>query len=246
MSTLYIFTFLGLVVAGFIEAAYPPSFHNQDNCLYTYMEDGYYSISFPESEPQRGLLTKITYDKRTKCTKELEPGLLVVVFNMNDNNMESMTLEMQVKQSPSEGYWEVDKATLKIAPVNSNTFPSTTIELKPVDIYAGQTFSYSCNHLILQNLVLNKNEPQFQLHLKRFQLQPFKELEKVIFAHSYDCSVWLTLPIVMGLLLILFITFTVMVGVYLMLELGNQNGDLKFSKQGGMLMNQAQLDATKG
>lgn len=245
MSKFLILSFLSFVVA--LDAAYPPNFYNHEGCLYAYMDDGHYQITLPDAEAQRGALTKLQYDKKTTaCTKGLQPGYLAVIFNTADNNMESMSIEFQIKPSPSEGYWEVNKATLKIAPINKSLFPTDTIELKPVDIYAGQAFSYSCNSLTLQNLKPAKDAPQFQLTLKRFQLQPFAELPNVIFGPSYDCSVWITLPVVMGLVLILFIVFTVMVGVYLMLELGNQTSDLKFSKQGGMLMNQAQLDATKG
>lgn len=245
MANLFLLTFLTSFIIA-IEAAYPPNFHNQTDCLYAYMEDGQYQITFPDAEAQRGALTKIQYDKKTACTQGLQPGYLVVEFNTADNNMESMSIEFTIKQSPSEGYWEVNKAILKIVPSNKNIFPSDTIELKPVDIYAGQSFSYSCNQLVLQNLKPLKDGPLFRLSLKRFQLQPFAELPNVVFAPSYDCSVWITLPVIMGFLLIIFITFTVMMGVYLMMELGNQTSDLKFSKQGGMLMNQAQLDATKG
>lgn len=245
MAKFLILYFLGFIVA--LEAVYPPNFYHHEGCLYAYMDDGHYQITLPDAEAQSGALTKIQYDKKTTaCTKGLQPGYLTVIFLTADNNMESMSIEFQIKPSPSEGYWEVNKATLKINPINKSLFPNDTIELKPVDIYAGQAFSYSCAALTLQNLRPAKDAPQFQLTLKRFQLQPFAELPNVIFGPSYDCSVWITLPVVMGLVLILFIVFTVMVGVYLMLELGNQTSDLKFSKQGGMLMNQAQLDATKG
>lgn len=228
--------------------AYPPNFFNKDGCLYAYMDDGgHYQITFPDAtETQKGSLGKIVYDKATTCTKSLEPGKLVVTFNTNDNNMESMTVTLQIKPSPSEGYWEVDKATLEIVPINRSGFPDVKYDLKPVDIYAGQSFSYSCSQLVLQNMITAKADPHFKLTLKRFQLQPFAELPDRIFAPSYDCAVWFTLPVIMGAILMLFILFTVLIGVSLLLEQGNQTGDLKFSKQGGMLMNQAQLDATKG
>lgn len=228
-------------------AGYPPYFHNQTGCLYAYIEEGRYYITIPEAENQAGKLTGLAYDdNKTNCTKDTYPGNLVVVFNTADNNMNSMKIHLQIKQRPNEGYWQVTQAFLEITPVNKDLFPQNTIELKPLDIYAGDSFSYSCNQLTLQNLHPKKDGPHFKLTLKRFQLQPFSELPNNVFASSYDCAVWLTLPLISGLILMLFITFTVMIGVYLLIEQGNQTSDLRFSKQGGMLLNQAQLDATKG
>lgn len=232
-----------------VTAVYPPNFyHNDKQCLYAFMADGgEYSITFPEIEPQKGPLKGIVYDKTSKCTDGITPGLLVVNFNTGDNFMESISIEFEIKNYPANGYWVINKATLKIKPVNKQLYPTDTIELNPIDIYAGDRFSYSCNTLVLQNSKPSNEGPHFKITLKRFQVQPFKELPTVIFAPSYDCSVWLTMPLIMGALLMLFIIFTVLIGVYLLVQQGNQGGgDLKFSKQSGMLMNQAQLDATKG
>lgn len=210
------------------------------------MEDGAYQITFPDAENQAGPLIKLQYDSKSNCTNGIHPGNLIASFDLNDNNMKSMTLEFQIRDFPSEGYWAITSATLKISPNNKQLFPTDTIDLLPIDMYAGEKFSYSCYSLVLQNRLPTKDGPNFKITLKRFQVQPFSELHNFVFASSYDCSVWLTLPVIMGLLLILFIVFTVMIGVYLLMEQGNQTSDLRFSKQGGMLMNQAQLDATKG
>lgn len=228
-------------------ASYPAFFHNKDNCLYSYIEDGAYQITFQDAEPQEGALKGIQYDdSKSSCARAHEPGKLFVSFSPEDNNMHQLSIEFSIKSLQSEGYWTVDKAILRIDPSNPSQFPSKEIALKPVDIYASQNNSYSCNALVLQNLSPKKDEPRFKITLKRFQLQPFKELDRVVFAPSHDCAVWITMPVLMGFLLILFITVTSMIGIYLLLEQGNQSSDLKFSKQGGMLMNQAQLDATKG
>lgn len=238
---------ISLVVTLQAQASYPAYFHNKDNCLYSYIEDGTYQITFPDAEPQEGTLKGIQYDDgKSSCTKGAESGKLFVSFNPQDNNMHQLSIEFNIRPLQSEGYWTVDKAILRIEPSNSGQFPEKEIALKPVDIYASQDNSFSCNALVLQNLSLKKDEPKFKITLKRFQLQPFKELDRVIFAPSHDCAVWITMPVLMGFLLILFITVTSMIGIYLLLEQGNQSSDLKFSKQGGMLMNQAQLDATKG
>lgn len=230
-----------------IEAAYPPGFKNISGCLYSHIADSSYLITFSDNtETQKGVINKFNYDdSKSNCTNGVFPGNLVVTFPLQDNNMDSMTLEFLLKPAPSEGYWEVKNATLQIAPRNKNLFPKETIQMMPLDMYAGLLNSYSCSALELQSRAI-KGEPFFKITLNRFQIQPSPEGVKTVFNSSYDCAVWITLPVLMGLILILFITFTVMIGVYLILEQGNQTGDLKFSKQGGMLMNQAQLDATKG
>lgn len=250
---LYIVGFISVLIslATFqpAQASYPAYFHNKDNCLYSYIEDGEYSITFQDAPPQEGILKDIHYDdSKSRCTKGPEEGKLRVSFNPEDNNMHDISIDFTIKPSPSEGYWQINKAILTINPQsnNNNLFPEKEIALRPIDIYASQDYSFSCSSLSLQNLTPKKDVPNFKITLKRFQIQPFKELDRVVFAPSYDCSVWMTLPVLMGFILIVFIVSTSMIGIYLLIEQGNQSSDLKFSKQGGMLMNQAQLDATKG
>lgn len=229
------------------EAGYLPNFHNLTGCLYTYMNDGQYRITFSDAEEQFGQLSisKLSYDSKSRCTSPTNPGTLIMNFDNSDNNFEKLSLEFHIRQLPAYGFWDIDKVILHITPSSNVLFPNRTIELRPSsDIYAPSNNSYSCSSLILQNH-FTKDGPQFKIILKRFQMQPFAESQLYVFAPSHDCSTWLTLPQIMGFALVLFIIFTALFGVYLLLELGNQQGDLRFSKHGGMLMNQAQLDATK-
>lgn len=227
-----------------VNAAYPPGFYNH-TCLYTYMLDGQYKVTIPDvPEPQFGSLplNKLTYDPKASCVDGKYRGNLVLNFDLNDNNMQSISLDLQI--SGKSNYWDMDKITMKITPNNKAQYPETTFQMRPQnDIYASDTNSFSCSSLVLVNYP--PSSTQFKIILKRFQVQPFGESPLYVFAPSHDCSVWLTLPQVMGFALVLFIIFTALFGVYLLLALGNQQGDLRFSKQGGMLMNQAQLDATK-
>lgn len=233
------------------EAAYPVNFINVSGCLYAYVEDGTYHVTIHEAENQYGSFSKLTYDSsKSNCTDGPYPGNLVATLEISapdktDNNFNSMSLELQFRYLLNDGYWSVTSAILNIDPRNPTPYKSKRIELQPVDMYAANSYSYSCNSLVLTNSMSPNKEPRFKIVLRKFQLQPFKELPDRIFATSYDCAVWLTMPVIMGALLILFIIATVMMGVYLLLEQGNQSSDLKFSKQGGMLLNQAQLDATK-
>lgn len=223
---------------------YPANFYQLNKCLYAYMSDGgtYQVTLFESPEIQRGSLGKITYGAQSKCIEANGTGQLTVNFDISDNFFRTMSLDLELRVS--RGYhWEVSNAKLTFDPVNEKPFPTKEIQLKPSDeIYADLQHSYSCSSLVLTHST--PNGPRFKITLRRFQLQPFSE-SKTKFAPSRDCSVWLTMPQIMGLLLILFMIFTVLIGVYLLLELGGHSGELKFSKQGGMLMNQAQLDATK-
>jgi len=165
-----------------------------------------------------------------------------------DDNFNSIRLEFDIKSVPNSGVWEIVKTQFIIEPRNPNYNPDRQVDLKPAQglIYASSQQSYSCSALVLTNLTPTKDHPQYKITLRRFQVQPFENPDaRYIFAKSRDCSLWLTLPQIMGFLLLVFIVFTSLIGVYLLLELGTHTSDLKFSKQGGMLMNQAQLDATK-
>lgn len=238
-------------------ATFYPTLLQKDNCLFAYLGTsgsisalGSYRVTFLDgSEPQMKALTELTYDSKTSCAHNETNGLLILNFKQDDN-FESIKLEFEIKLMPNQGVWEIVRTQFKFKATNPNLNPGDTIDLKPVSglMYANSYQSYSCSSLVLQNLpsTQTKDGPQYKFTLRRFQLQPFANPDnRYIFAKSHDCSTWLTLPQIMGFLLIAFIIFTSLIGVYLLLELGNHTSDLKYSKQGGMLMNQAQLDATK-
>lgn len=242
-----------------VKANYPDGFYNHSGCLYAYVdfEKSTYMFRVPDgNEAQNGTLRGLNWTgQEHACPTAGKAGKLVMNFEINDNNMVGITMMLQIKTVPHLGYWEVDKAHMTIRPQSNVQIYNNHKEadLKVNDIYADQSHSYSCSELVLENHVMLKDKskthqdvPHFKITLHRFQVQPFPELEKAVFAPSYDCAVWLTLPLIMGLILVLFIVFTVLIGVSLLMDQGNQTSDLRFSKQGGMLMNQAQLDATKG
>lgn len=226
-------------------------FYNHNNCLFANMGNtGDYYINIPAiPEIQKGQIQNINIDDtQSYCYKDSQTSAkLVMSSQINDNYMYSMKIEFELGPPSTVGFWEIKTANLTINPVNSKLFTNEVIPLKTTDMYAGRSFSYSCGTLTLQNAFTNKDGITFKINLYRFQVQPFEyNNPKYVFAPSFDCEVWLTIPQISGLILVLFVTFIAMIGVYLIAEQGNQNGDLKFSKQGGMLLNQAQLDATKG
>lgn len=229
---------------------------NLDNCMYLYAEGGQYYITFDAKEHQdRGGVLPIanaTIDtSKSSCFKANDRNAtLAIQFSqgIDTNYMDSMLFEFHMNKT--HDFWEVHDIVLTMVPVGQ--WPADlpkVIRLLPNDLYASNGFSYSCNNLMLtERPSREKKESQqsvrYSISFSRFQLQPFN-VEGKIFAQSYDCSVWLTLPMIMGFLLVLFITLTVIIVIYLMVELGAQTRDLKFSKQGGMLMNQSQLESTK-
>lgn len=239
--------------------------HSEDNyanlkkfneCLFLYTEGGQYNITFNNGDhPERGGILPIAHaveeDSKSSCFSENNPNATFAIKfsdGMDNNFMESMLFEFHMRKT--HDFWEVHDIVLTINP--TGPWPADipkVVRLLPDDLYASNGFSYSCNNLTLSKRPSRENKEtdnnvRYSISFSRFQLQPFK-VDGRIFAQSYDCSVWLTLPMIMGFLLVLFITLTVIIVIYLMVELGAQTKDLKFSKQGGMLMNQAQLESTK-
>lgn len=219
------------------------NFVNGSDCFYAYMEGGNYSIANRDNPNEPFVGSFLSFElKDVKCFGESDLATLNITANLEQqNNADSLALDFQVKNWAKRGFWEITGVSVyfKLVPQGS-----VETNLIPEDTWAGQGYSYSCNKLDLYNLPTEKI-PQVRITLRRFQIQPFKG-GKTVFAESFDCAVWLTLPLIMGIALLLLFTFTVMILIYLMVELGNQTCDLKFCKQAGILMNQSQLENTKG
>lgn len=101
--------------------------------------------------------------------------------------------------------------------INQNFLPSTlgqVYKLSSHEITASDGFSFSCNQLILRS----HGENPAVLTIHRFQLQPFAS-EKTVFAESFDCSTWFTIPTWMGLISMSFFSFIVSVGVYFLFNI---------------------------
>ena len=143
-------------------------------------------------------------------------------------------LSIEMSHRPYHKIWVINKVSAKI----NNTID---YDFRTADLYADEGNSYSCSALRLSG---NSNGTHADLVLHDFQIQPFGEGKETVFAQSQDCSVWITEPVLMGFLVILLGVVVVLLGTSFLAQISSS--DLKFSKQGGILMNQAQLDATKG
>lgn len=194
-------------------------------------------------------LDKLTYDSaKTRCTNNNEPGKVVFSFKIDaKSKIKTVTLSMRIASSLSEGYWEISHANLTITRADidrKRTFP-----LRVSEMYASLTHSYSCAKLDLQTQHRKKSdnetgriEPHAKITLDRFQLQPFPELESVVFGPSFDCSTWFSVPSFMGLVLILFMTTIIIIGVHFLQKM--ETNDFKYSKE-GQLFTQSQVAANK-
>lgn len=92
-----------------------------------------------------------------------------------------------------------------------------TYKFQDSELEAANQFSFSCSSFSVRSDNSSRNaENLMELRIKRFQVQPFtldKEL-KMIFADSFDCSTWFTIPVWVGFLVTLLFTAILSFGVY--------------------------------
>lgn len=240
-----------MVMVARTQDAYGKGFFNHTGCLYSYLEGGFLQMhTADEIIVQEEFDTEsLTYDPiKSKCTNENEPGKIVFTFKTEDRDrIKSATISMKIVPSLSEGYWEIGQANITIARADidrKKTFP-----LRVSEMYASLRHSYSCKDLMLESYQKKKpanetgrNEPRVQISLKRFQLQPFSESEDTVFNPSFDCAVWITIPGLMGLILIAFMTVVAMIGINLLSNI--DTNDFKNNKE-GQLFTQSQMESNK-
>lgn len=213
-------------------------FLNHTNCLYAYMEGASYHIRTADGEVLKGKLDTdaLTYDhNKIKCSDDEKDGKLAFAYKLEDDDkIKSLLFTFQINTEMSRGFWQVSGANITI--VRADLDKKKTMSLRIVDMYASSAHSFSCNALTLKNIVQKKTtnetkrEPKISFTLHRFQLQPFGKFEKFVFADSFDCSVWLTIPAWTGLILIMFIISVVTIGIYFLLEI--KPNDFKDTKAG--------------
>lgn len=233
------------------KADYSKGFYNRSGCLYAYMKGGSFELTKADGEviSEKFDLDLLKYDEgKSKCLAEkTNIGKLVFSYELEKNKhlIDLITVGMRISSSPTEGTWEISQANLTIAtPKGKRVYP-----LKHSDIYASNSHSYSCSQLTLYTMnkrkIDNETErvkPKARITLHKFQVQPFKELDSTIFASSYDCSIWISIPGLMGLVLIVFMTFVTIGGVYFLSKI--ETNDFKHNKEGQMFT-QYQMESIK-
>jgi len=187
-------------------------------------------------------------ESRSRCVKERNAGKVSFSFKIENNKkVSSVSVSMRISPIDKYGYWRVNQANLTI--IRADIERKRTFQLKIPSMYSAADYSYSCSELELNTVYRKKGqdnetkfEPSARITLERFQLQPFGELERKIFAPSYDCSAWMTIPEVMGLILVLFIIVVTSIGAILLKRI--ETNDFKFTRE-GILFTQAQVESSK-
>lgn len=243
---------IAAVVAKSVDSDYGNGFFNHSGCLYSYLEGGEFRLNTADGDiiAENLNIDEVTYDStKSKCPGKVTPGKLVFSFKFEGKNkIKSMAISMKISPSPSEGYWEVGQANLTI--VRADIDRRRTFYLRISDLYASLSHSYSCSSLTLNTIPRRKAElnetgkiePRASVTLRRFQLQPFQELEKTVFGPSYDCSSWFTVVGLTGFGLILFMTIVALLGVKCLLSI--ETNDYKYNRE-GIKFTQSQMESNK-
>lgn len=226
-------------------------FFNHTGCLYAYMSGGQFEmVTNDGNEVNEPLETKaLSYDStRSKCTKYPNPGQLVFTYKMDEGSkLKSVSVLMNIRQVTSQGYWQIDQANLTIVRADIDKKRTFILRASP-NMYASMSHSYSCSNLTLETINRKKSDNETRggsrarITLERFQLQPFAELKDVVFGPSYDCSQWMTVPGLMGFILIVFMTTFTVIGVSHLRKI--ETNDFKFYRE-GILFTQSHLDSDK-
>lgn len=228
---------------------YGPGFFNDSGCMYLYMDGAEFEMLTADGKKINETLDlkALSYNAtKTKCVKDKTPGKVTFSFKVDNEQVNSVLVSMRVMPVDKYGYWIVSQANMTIT--RNDLDLRRTFQVKVPNIYSAATYSYSCSRLELQTMYRKKQfndtkvDPSATLTLKRFQLQPFPELKHLVFAASYDCFNWITIPELMGLILIVFMITITIIGVIPLARI--VTNDFKFTKE-GLMFTQSQLESTK-
>lgn len=231
---------------------YGPGFYNHSGCLYVHIGDnGLFEMTTADDFKVNETLELSSLDfeeQKSRCREETKSGKLTFTYKFPKNErIGSIMISMRILPTDNGGYWEVSQANLTVTRADierKRTFP-----MRLSNMYAGRDYSYSCSQLVMTTLPRRqksdndtKVDPYASVTLPRFQLQPFEQMKDYVFAPSYDCSVWMTIPGLMGFILILFMTIVTIIGVSLLKSI--ETNDFKFQKE-GLQFTQAQMELSK-
>lgn len=212
---------------------YPAGFYRKDNCLFVNIKKLNYRAKIGSKlYDDFFVVGPNNYDPSTNCITPDKPGELVMLFkNPSHQMIKELKIELKFNYASDNSNWHINSGVVHVEN-NGNwgdNITATKYNLKVDDLYAGPRFSYSCSSLTLKALPQAHGFKFFQITLTRFQIQPFGESTHTIFAPSFDCSVWLTPPLIMGLIFTLFSTFVIYVAVFFLADINTS--DLKFSRR---------------
>jgi hypothetical protein len=237
---------LGLTLARAVEGADPTksppkengTLSNVDDCLYLYQEGGSATVNLYNVVTGKDNTQELKFAERFdfkilkdpasatgKCinnTLNNGTGTLVLEYNkFDESNITGMQVTFDFEKLGHRGYWWVKQAMVKLSIVRSGRTENKEFQLDTYDIMTASTgFSFSCNSLSVRSLKPTVNVThQMTLRYHRFQTQPFNNTRNPIFADSFDCSTWFTLPLWMGLFVMILFTAIMALGIYLLFEI---------------------------
>lgn len=203
---------------------YPPGLI-QESCLQWYVKEIHAFLWDDDGKEGRSVVfTEKQQKPEVDCKKT--PKLIKITFS----NEKKQRLELNLVFSLEKGsYWELldgesrnTQPKSKVVVYNfNNDGKSIEFSLRPTEITASDEHSFSCADLELRSTKPKDQKYTLILKLKRFQVQPFQlpDNKKKVFADSYDCSTWFTIPLWVGFLVTLFFTAILAFGVYALMDI---------------------------
>ena len=137
----------------------------------------------------------------------------------NGEKHAEVILDLRVMLLPNR-HWHLDENGTEVTVTIGEK--KARLSLRNTHVTAGSRFSFSCSRLLLKSPRASFDTPwSLEMKIHRFQLQPFKtdDTEKGVFADSFDCSTWFTIPVWTGFLILLFFTAILAFGIFALLEI---------------------------
>lgn len=202
----------------------------REPCLQWYVEEIHASLWHDdEKKEDHAVFTQQTV-KPTKNIVDCSKAPKLINMSLEFSNERNQHLDLDLVFSLKKGsHWELlDGESRKTQPTSqvvvhnfANDGKSVPFSLRPTEISASDEHSFSCVDLELRSTKPKDQKYTLILKLKRLQVQPFKlpDNKKKVFADSYDCSTWFTIPLWIGFLVILFFTTILAFGVYALMDI---------------------------
>lgn len=193
----------------------------KETCLLWYAE-GIQGQLFPSKTQFECETTASTAAFKIDCPKDdpKSKNVKVAKASITYKCNTSMTLQFELTFKLFHGgYWQLDETSKNSKVIYQNDY---TFILDGNSINAGHGFSYSCNELNVRSQKVidarSENPVTLRLFLKRFQVQPYPEMnKKLVFHDSFDCSTWFTIPLLSSLAVSILLTVILAIGVYALL-----------------------------
>ncbi len=198
-----------------------------NNCIYLFTNGGRINITVTKSgssKPDFTLSGELPLQpndvsgecpKFNKTDKKSYGKLKLEYYNIEKFGKFDITFSIEI----CKNWWKVNQISANVHS-NKGIF---NLQLDSDLIEAENNFSFSCGQLTLRDINITNEESldstKAVLSFNRFQLQPFKWKSHQIFAESFDCTTFFTIPIWMGLITVLFFVFLLLIGVYFLNEI---------------------------